>query len=286
MRRNIFIILILFFSIFCFAQHTVDIYEVKASSTLLDNPGATYPHNQRVIRYSPDKAFDGDPLTVWAEGAEDEGINEYIDIQFSWSGSKEILIDRIGIMPGYFDEKYYEKNNRVKKAKIEFRDYSNSGYEYVTITNEFEFRDEMAIQYKNLDKPVEAGAISLTILDVYKGNQWNDTCISEIAFYYKGKKIDLVYNSRIKYLNGRYILPDEFMINHMYVCEKSGEEWSNTSGIITQIAEAMAPGVAEGYWRFDEYNCIIELEIRTVNSDKFYREVYIILSERSERLQE
>jgi formylglycine-generating enzyme len=141
----------------------------SASSTLADDkiPG----------RYGADKAFDGNPLTSWVEGTDDEGVGEYIKLSFS----QEITVDAIEVMPGYFDDRFWIRNNRIKR--LEVRTEKNS----FTLG----FQDEMKAQISHLDGTMTFTEIVFRIVDTYKGSSWDDTCIAEIAFFLAGEKISL-----------------------------------------------------------------------------------------------
>lgn len=106
----------------------------------------------------------------WVEGVSGNGIGEYIEI----SADKEF--NNLQILNGYVDVSrldLYKKNSRVKSFTVE--DFDNK------IKYELELKDEVVFQYFNLEKPT--AHIRLTIKEVYKGNKWEDTCISSIIPY-------------------------------------------------------------------------------------------------------
>lgn len=47
----------------------------------------------------------------------------------------------------------------------------------------FELKDSMGIQTIQFDFPIATNCIKITINSVYSGNKYEDTVISEIAFY-------------------------------------------------------------------------------------------------------
>ena len=101
----------------------------------------------------------------WVEGAKGYGINETISVEF------KNQIYGFSILNGYADiqnMKLFKENSRVKKLKVE--DLTNK-LEY-TMT----FEDKVYFNYLELSKPSKS--IKLTILDVYKGTKYQDTCIS------------------------------------------------------------------------------------------------------------
>jgi len=129
-------------------------------------------------RYSANKAFDNNPLTSWVEGARGDGIGENVALWFR----EVITIDSIKIMPGYFDANWYSQNNRVKRLKIQFDEY----------TFYIDLDDGMKEQEIMFDRAINFKMIKFFIEDIYKGSHYRDTCIAEIKLYYKGKQIFLV----------------------------------------------------------------------------------------------
>ncbi len=72
-------------------------------------------------------------------------------------------------------EEIYKANNRVRKIEVAF-----DGKKYPI---EMEFKDMvMHPQIIEFHQPITAEKVRITILDVYQGSKYNDTCISEISF--------------------------------------------------------------------------------------------------------
>ena len=151
-------------------RQIVDARNLSASSSLADSKIAD--------RYSPDKAFDGDPLTSWVEGVEGNGQGQILEIAFE----KKIMIDAIEVMPGYFDQKYWQRNNRIRELKVSF----DSQSEPISLT----FTDDMVSQRISIELAVVKSA-EFEIAGTFKGTSWDDTCIAEIAFYLKGERVTL-----------------------------------------------------------------------------------------------
>lgn len=169
------------------------IQAINATSPLPDNPDAAPLANQMVIRYAADKAFDGDPLSVRAEGEPGTGTGQILSIEFSAFElrRKETVIDEIIVMPGYFDIRYFKKNNRVRRLRIDFFGFDGKTK---TVLFEFLFADGMIPRTVKLEEPVALKSkIEFTILDVYRGDQWDDTCISEISLLSRGIAYNLFY---------------------------------------------------------------------------------------------
>lgn len=103
----------------------------------------------------------------WVEGAKGNGINETISIEFNNP------VYGFSILNGYADVqnmKLFKENSRVKKLKVE--DLTNK-LEYT-----MNFEDKVYFNYLELSKP--SNSIKLTILEVYEGTKYQDTCISAL----------------------------------------------------------------------------------------------------------
>lgn len=123
-------------------------------------------------KYPIELAFDFDMKTSWAEGNKKEGIGEWIDIKFD-----EIRgIHGIDILNGYSGKKeLYYANNRVKKIRIEFSD----GYSV-----DKELKNDYPVMLQRVDfERRESDFIKITILEVYNGDKYDDTCIAELRIF-------------------------------------------------------------------------------------------------------
>lgn len=138
------------------------------------------PNEKQPFRYAPDKAFDGELSTSWVEGV--EGLSAGQKIAFEVNKAKGITI-----LPGFGKDTYFKKNNRVRKAKLSI--YKLRGEATMTRVGLYfseklfekilEFEDKMSMQEFHFPKPLSGIAV-LEILEVYPGETWDDTCISEI----------------------------------------------------------------------------------------------------------
>ena len=89
-------------------------------------------------------------------------------MDFEWPSNEVTVIN------GYFDIRkmnLYKDNNRIKRVKIE--SYSPA------FTTEYEFED--VVKFHDIPLPEKTEHIKMTILEVYKGRKYDDTCISFIA---------------------------------------------------------------------------------------------------------
>ncbi|MBN1294536.1 MAG: hypothetical protein JXB48_22045, partial [Candidatus Latescibacteria bacterium] len=118
-----------------------------------------------------------DPLTGWIEGSKGPGIGDYITLELD----KEITCDKIEVSPGFFDKRWWKDNNRIKELEVAFDDEKHI----------MRFNDIMKPQSGKFKEPVKFKKITFYVKDVYRAKKSNDTAISEIVFYYKGKEIEL-----------------------------------------------------------------------------------------------
>ena len=103
----------------------------------------------------------------WVAGGGGYGVGESITLEFAEP------ICRIALLNGYVapaHSDYYKKNSRVKKIKVQDED----GREYT-----FDLADEVRVQSFSLGSLTNSAKI--TILDVYKGEKYKDTCLSLAA---------------------------------------------------------------------------------------------------------
>lgn len=109
-------------------------------------------------------------IRPWVEGKKGDGIGE--SFEFDTTYPKGGLPLDIRILNGYVDPlkpHLFKENNRIKKALLE----TDTG-----IKKEFEFRDE--VEFTQIILPSDVKHIKLTILEVYKGTKYQDTCITAV----------------------------------------------------------------------------------------------------------
>ena len=127
-------------------------------------------YDSKNIYYDSEKAVDSKPRTSWIEASDGDGIDEWIKLDFG----KEIEVDSIYILNGMGDISgdYYYKNNRVKKMLLE---YSDGKSETITLED-----DNLKEQEIKIDKKLTS-YIKFSILEVYSGSKYDDTCIGSIG---------------------------------------------------------------------------------------------------------
>ena len=154
-------------------------YEVKASTELTENLKG------KKIIYSASNLNNEMIDEFWADGTKGDGVGEYFDIKFReylYFDDAEPIdepseIDGVIILNGvFYSEKLYKDNIRLKSATIYF-DKSNK----TTI----QLKDQREIQVINFDKKYITKNAKLTIDSVFKGDKWNDCCITKIIFFKK-----------------------------------------------------------------------------------------------------
>ncbi len=138
-------------------------YNIKASSSLSGN-------------YNAKNANDLSYQTAWVEGKKDAGIGEFLEYYFKNDSPR---ITHIIISNGYVkSDSAWKNNNRVKKLKLHV-----NGQEY-GILNLKDNRDDQYFNVGTLGRNKNGSDLVLKfeILEVYKGQKYNDTAITEIYF--------------------------------------------------------------------------------------------------------
>lgn len=153
-----------------FAEHThIDITEYSISAiTQLDK----YQHP---LQYCVYNAFDNDPASAWVEGLDGSAQGYGIHVAFG----KAIEIDRLCIFSGYcMNDDTYNDNNSLKKIQIVIdtkdgkRWLVNAGLEH-----------KMGAQFIDFETAYEATRVMVLIDEVYKGDMYDNTAISEILLF-------------------------------------------------------------------------------------------------------
>lgn len=131
---------------------------VKASSTLAAQGGKSY---------GIENLSDANPMTAWVEGAKGYGIGEWFEVEGSRVNS---------IYNGYQSTPLNWRNNsRVKRFKVYV---DGKPFCFLDLTDEMgEQRFELNLEWKDPEHPYR---FRFEIADVYKGDKWDDVCISHI----------------------------------------------------------------------------------------------------------
>lgn len=122
--------------------------------------------SQGKYTYQSNNLMDSDPRTAWVEGKKGYGIGEFIDLEFDMGGNN------IYIYNGYqVNYSIWKKNSRVKSLKM----YIDGEYKYM-----LHLKDLMGGQYFSLPNDLHEKKVRFVINSVFKGDKWDDVCISEI----------------------------------------------------------------------------------------------------------
>ncbi|WP_375561180.1 hypothetical protein ACE193_01080 [Bernardetia sp. OM2101] len=140
--------------------------------------------NHKTIDYLPRNAYDLSYETAWVEGVKGDGIGESLTYSFPPSHPR---ITEIKIVNGYVkSEKAWKENSRVKQLKLYINDVPTALLNLEDNRNEQAFTVEPIgnsdrENFENLkDKPW--WTLKFEITEVYKGEKYEDTAITEIYF--------------------------------------------------------------------------------------------------------
>lgn len=142
-------------------------YKVNSSSTL---------SNEKDLHYTATNANDLSYQTAWVEGKNGEGNGEYLEYYFKNDSPR---VTTVIISNGYMkSESAWKNNNRVKKLKM-----SVNGKPF-GILNLEDSKSDQSFEVGKLGHNANGTDLVLKfeILEVYKGDKYNDTAITEIYF--------------------------------------------------------------------------------------------------------
>lgn len=162
---------LVFFSLLCkennedtsFATEHDDSRDIKIHSITTDS---TLENNR--YKYGPHNLFPEISNGSWCENEINEGTDVILNIELSGTSK----ISEFFIKNGYYNPKYWGDNNRVKTLFFEANGHNET----------VQLKDSMEIQKISLSESIETSWIKLTIIDVYKGTKYNDTCLNAISF--------------------------------------------------------------------------------------------------------
>lgn len=119
--------------------------------------------------FGPENLLDNDPATAWAEGADNAGQGEWVELTFP----APTRLARLVIRNGFQDPTWFDKYNRVKTLEIVFSDGTRQRAELA------DTRDEQSIDLGGRSSVW----LRLVIVDVYKCLPFYNprtTCLSEV----------------------------------------------------------------------------------------------------------
>lgn len=146
--------------------------------------------NTQKNSYDAGAIFDSDVRTAWVEGAKGYGIGEYIEVHFPISYAQAT---HCYIINGYNkNERTWKNNSRVKTMNLYLDD------KLIATVNLKDTRDEQGFQlpdtipnssdttsFKTMEfdgTKYKVSTLKFLITDVYRGDKYDDTAISELYF--------------------------------------------------------------------------------------------------------
>lgn len=142
--------------------------------------------------YQASNLIDGDFNTAWVEGKSGSGVGESVTLR-----CEAFPLVAVVMYGGYTkDKKTYTTNNRVKRVRLEFilaegkDNYFKPGPEEIEL-QDLPFQEigddncgKLAqVLYSFGDGSVWIEGVKITILEVYKGSKYDDTCLSELILF-------------------------------------------------------------------------------------------------------
>ena len=156
------------YSGFCSWYCGGEILSVKASSSLKP---------QGKFNYKAENAHDFNHRSVWVEGAGGQGIGEWLEYEFPGRCPR---ITKVEILNGHVkNDKVWRENSRVKSLKMYYM-----GKPYAIL----DLEDSRTLQCFNVgvlgphDEAAPNWTLRFEILEVYPGEKFADTVISELYF--------------------------------------------------------------------------------------------------------
>ena len=152
--------------------------------------------------YAASKVCDGMLNTAWVEGKDDNGVGEKINILLR---NDAPLATTVSFYNGYQkSDKAWNNNSRVKRLKMYVNNEPYAILELDDVFNKQTFnlptklgqfakttriKEDLHVDDNESDQYFKSKAVyevTFEILEVYPGDKYKDTCISEIFFYGEG----------------------------------------------------------------------------------------------------
>lgn len=191
--------------------------------------------------YPPINILDGNFDTTWCEADQNgSGIGESITIGFE----EAVSFDEIEIVNGFASgNNYYTKNNRVKKILLT----QTAGKHFQQ--KEYVLKDNTPT-WQSIKFPLDqtAKTITIKILDVYKGEKYDDTCLDCFRLKYKGKVIPFKNVEALKEAQEK---------NSIYMLENSKDDFKKQFFSLFDNAYAKLFLVKDNPSDPEEVHCIV-----------------------------
>lgn len=210
-----------------FAENAV-IHSVLVTDFLKDE--------KNVLRYQPLNMFDTFSDTVFAVTENKQLLSKpLINIYFA----EPIEIDSLLIKAGYFNNRYFENNDRIKKITITVNNAKSTPIK----DKSFILNDEMKIQKLDLSKIVKVTEIHITINEVYPGKKWNDLVISDLFFCKNSNNYSVTYGCN----------PDLSVSGEA----RYNRKFDSNGNLLSETLQEGKSGSAEITYEYNEYNQLI-----------------------------
>ncbi len=130
--------------------------------------------------YNAENAHDGSYKNAWVEGVDGYGIGEYLEYHFNAQSAR---ITTIHIANGYVKSASAWKNNsRVKKLKLLYNDEPYAILHLADVVGRQTFTIDPVGYPPNNREGKPEWTLKFEIMEVYKGEQYDDVVIAEIFF--------------------------------------------------------------------------------------------------------
>lgn len=193
---------------------------ITASSFL---EGSFKISDEKSSSYKPECSFDGEPLNGWVEGAQGDGIGEWLEFTLTAPVFGPFMTNGLTYNDAYKadgwrgkesdpffgitkrEDLIWAKNNRIKtmtlenvKTREKRRLNLTDVYAGFPVDNE-EFESKwLAVNANKNPGILLPGTYRLIIDGVYKGTKWSDTVLGEVWFYDLGQTFGAIAADEIK----------------------------------------------------------------------------------------
>jgi len=154
--------------------------------------------------YSPANLFDNDSSTCYMVDKHHKN-NEDIHLSIMITFNNPLTIDEIRLINGNGkNEILYKESRRVKLLSLYFKtDSENTKNDYikedVTLKDTMEFQNiKLSKTYTFKQLQIGASIWRDKEKSIYEGEKSNNICLTDILFYYKGNKINIINSNNLK----------------------------------------------------------------------------------------
>lgn len=152
---------------------THDLNSVKGEKIAIVNAEESSVINQEGYENTAYQAYDGALSTSWQEGVDGPGLGSWLYYKFDGMHYINDIVIYAGIWREAEGKDYYHDNYRPKEIQITI-----SGLKW-----NVSFDDDKQPQVIHFSNPMLAEEMTITILEAYEGNKYEDLGIAEIVVY-------------------------------------------------------------------------------------------------------